>query len=79
MPFSQTDYLTQLSHSPAVQVKQLAETVIPYLGDMLVLQNRTGLVMLPATDSAEGTIFHLGEILNISQASVNGDYSHVAE
>jgi len=61
--FSQSEYLTILSHASAAEVKQLAEAIIPYLGDILVLQNRTGLVMLPATDSAEGTVFHLGEIL----------------
>jgi alpha-D-ribose 1-methylphosphonate 5-triphosphate synthase subunit PhnG len=63
MPFTQSEVLTILTHAPADQVKQLAEAIIPHLGDILVLQNRTGLVMLPATDSAEGTTFHLGEIL----------------
>ncbi len=63
MLFSQSDTLTVLSHAPAAQVKALAESVIPQLGDILVLQNRTGLVMLPAVDSAEGTTFQLGEIL----------------
>jgi alpha-D-ribose 1-methylphosphonate 5-triphosphate synthase subunit PhnG len=61
--FTQSETLTILTHAPADAVKQLAESVIPSLGDVLVLQNRTGLVMLPAIDSAEGTTFHLGEIL----------------
>ena len=61
--FTQSDCLTLLTHAPAAPVKALAEAIIPHLGDILVLQNRTGLVMLPATDSAEGTTFHLGEIL----------------
>ena len=61
--FIQSDSLTILTHAPAAPVKALAEAIIPHLGDILVLQNRTGLVMLPATDSAEGTTFHLGEIL----------------
>jgi alpha-D-ribose 1-methylphosphonate 5-triphosphate synthase subunit PhnG len=67
--FSQSDYLTILTHAPAAAVKQIAEVVIPLLGDILVLQNRTGLVMLPAVDSAEGTTFHLGEVL-VAQAHV---------
>jgi alpha-D-ribose 1-methylphosphonate 5-triphosphate synthase subunit PhnG len=61
--YTQSETLTILSHAPAALVKQLAESIIPQLGDILVLQNRTGLVMLPAIDSAEGTTFHLGEIL----------------
>lgn len=68
-PFSQSDYLTILTHAPAEVVKALAEAVIPHLGDILVLQNRTGLVMLPAVDSADGTTFHLGEVL-VTQAHV---------
>jgi alpha-D-ribose 1-methylphosphonate 5-triphosphate synthase subunit PhnG len=28
-----------------------------------VLENRTGLVMLPSTDTAKGSRFHLGEVL----------------
>ena len=61
--FTQSDYLTILTHAPAEAVKELAEDVLPQLGAITVLQNRTGLVMLPYRDSAEGTIFHLGEVL----------------
>ena len=67
--FTQSEYLTILTHAPAAQVKELAEAIIPQLGDIRVLQNRTGLVMLPAVDSAEGTTFHLGEVLT-SEAHV---------
>ena len=59
----QQDYLSTLTHAPADAVKQLAEEVIPALGEIAVLRNRTGLVMLPYTDSAQGTVFHLGEAL----------------
>jgi hypothetical protein len=31
--FTQSEYLTVLSHAPAEQVKALAERVIPHLGD----------------------------------------------
>jgi len=61
--FTQSEYLTILTHAPSEAVKQLAEQVIPHLGEITVLQNRTGLVMLPYTDSAQGTVFHLGEVL----------------
>ena len=61
--FTQSEYLTILTHAPAAEVKLVAEAVIPRLGDIVVLRNRTGLVMLPAIDSAQGTTFHLGEIL----------------
>lgn len=67
--FSQSDYLTILTHAPAAAVKALAEETLPSLGDVQVLINRTGLVMLPYTDSAEGTIFHLGEVL-VSEAHI---------
>ena len=67
--FTQSEYLTILTHAPAEPVKLMAEQVIPQLGAITVLQNRTGLVMLPYTDSAEGTIFHLGEVL-ISEAHI---------
>jgi alpha-D-ribose 1-methylphosphonate 5-triphosphate synthase subunit PhnG len=61
--FTQSDSLTILTHAPGDAVKQLAEQVIPHLGQITVLHNRTGLVMLPYTDSAQGTVFHLGEVL----------------
>ena len=67
--YTQSEYLTILTHAPAAEVKQLAEQAIPQLGDILVLQNCTGLVMLPAIDSAEGTTFHLGEVL-VAQAHI---------
>ncbi|NDJ62219.1 MAG: phosphonate C-P lyase system protein PhnG [Chloroflexi bacterium] len=67
--FSQSDYLTILTHAPADPVKLLADELIPALGEIAVLVNRTGLVMLPYTDTAQGTIFHLGEVL-VSEAHV---------
>lgn len=67
--FSQSEYLTILTHAPAPAVKALAETVIPHLGSIRVLLNRTGLVMLPYTDTAQGARFHLGEVL-VSESHV---------
>lgn len=63
MAFTQSEYLTILTHSPSDTVKQMAEAVIPALGQITVLKNQTGLVMVPYTDSAQGTTFHLGEVL----------------
>lgn len=61
--YTQTEYLTILTHASADVVKPFADAVIPFLGKITVLQNRTGLVMLPYTDTAGGTQFHLGEVL----------------
>lgn len=61
--------LTTLTHAPAEPVKQLAEALLSALGDVRVLTNRTGLVMLPYTDSVTGAAFHLGEVL-VSEAHI---------
>ena len=44
-------------------VKAFTELLLPVLGPIDVLRNRTGIVMLPATDSVQGTRFHMGEVL----------------
>jgi len=64
-----TSLLTTLTHAPADKVKRLAEDLLLALCDVRVLVNRTGLVMLPYTDSAGGVTFHLGEVL-VSEAHV---------
>ncbi len=69
MPYTQSQSLTLLTHAPAQPVKDLAEVLLPLLGDVTVLVNRTGLVMLPYTDTATGTRFHLGEVL-VSESRV---------
>lgn len=65
----QTTYLGILSRSPAPLVKQFAEKLIPVLGPIEVLRNRTGLAMLPMADTAQGASFYLGEVL-LAEASV---------
>lgn len=70
--WTQSAYLSVLSRAPVEAVNQLAETVIPQLGDVRVLKNQTGLVMLPYTDSAHGTVFHLGEVL-VAEAHIHLD------
>jgi alpha-D-ribose 1-methylphosphonate 5-triphosphate synthase subunit PhnG len=66
---TQSEYLGVLSYAPAPAVKEQAEKVIPALGSIDVLNNRTGLVMLPYTDSAKGVVSHLGKVL-VSEAQV---------
>lgn len=65
----QSEYLAVLAQAPAEQVKQFADELIPQLGPIQVLQNRTGLAMLPMQDSAQGSTFYLGEVL-IAEAHV---------
>ncbi len=80
MPFSQREYLSILTHAPADAVKVFADDIIPHLGTITVLQNRSGLVMLPYTDSAKGARFHLGEVL-VTEAHVqlaNGSQGYAA-
>jgi len=55
--------LSILSHAPAQDVIALADDILTRFEDVKVLQNRTGIVMLPYRDSARGVIFHLGEVL----------------
>ncbi len=57
------DALSTLTHALVDLVQQLAEAVLPDLGEITVLRNRTGLVMMPFTDTAHGNVFHLGEVL----------------
>ncbi len=67
--FTQSDALTILTHAPSEAVKLFADEIIPFLGHITVIQNRTGLVMLPYTDTAQGARFHLGEVL-VAEAHV---------
>lgn len=61
--------LSILAKADGDRIKAFAETLIPQLGDLEVMENRTGLVMLPMRDTAQGTNFHLGEVL-VSEARI---------
>lgn len=63
------EYLTVLTHAPADEVKTFVDSLLACLAEVQVLTNRTGLVMLPYTDTVQGTLFHLGEVL-IAEAHV---------
>ena len=72
----QSHALLTLSSVPAQTLKNFTDEL---LGDLEVLnvrvevlENRTGLVMLPAQDNAQGTRFFLGEVL-VSEARVRVD------
>jgi len=64
-------WLSILNRVPAEEVKAFVEGLLPQLEPhpLEVLQNRTGLVMLPGQDTAQGECFHLGEVL-VSEAWV---------
>lgn len=61
--------LDVLCRAPAALVKQFADDLIPSLGEIEVLYNRTGLAMLPMQEPVKGTMFYLGEVL-IAEARV---------
>ncbi|ASP21572.1 phosphonate metabolism protein PhnG [Antarctobacter heliothermus] len=61
--------LSVLARADATRLKTFVEPLIADLGDIEVRENRTGLVMLPMRDTAQGTHFHLGEVL-VSEAHI---------
>ena len=63
------DTLGTLARAESARLKAFAETLIPDLGEIEVLQSRSGLVMLPMRDTAGGVAFHLGEVL-VSEAHI---------
>lgn len=63
------DTLSVLAQCPPDQLKQFVDSVLPELGDVDVIKNRSGITMLPYRDSAKGTTFLLGEVL-VSEAHV---------
>jgi alpha-D-ribose 1-methylphosphonate 5-triphosphate synthase subunit PhnG len=65
----QASYLGILSRASAEAVKTFADGLIPALGLIEVIENRTGLVMVPMIDTARGAAFYLGEVL-IAEARV---------
>ncbi len=63
------DTLGTLARADGAKLKAFAETLIAELGEIEVLQSRSGLVMLPTRDTAGGVAFHLGEVL-VSEAHI---------
>lgn len=67
---SHDSMLSILARADADRIKAFAEPLIADLGEIEVTENRTGLVMLPMRDTAQGTHFHLGEVL-MSEARIS--------
>lgn len=61
--------LNLLARARPEGLKALAESVLDGLGDIAVITNRTGLVMVPMRDTVENVDFHLGEVL-VSEAHI---------
>lgn len=61
------ELLEVLCRAETGTLSTLAEQALEQLGEVEVLHNRTGLVMLPYRDTVKGTTFHLGEVL-VSEA-----------
>ena len=61
--------LSILARARPAPLKALAETLLEHLGDITVITNRTGLVMVPMRDTVENVDFHLGEVL-VSEAHI---------
>ncbi|MGC9418875.1 MAG: phosphonate C-P lyase system protein PhnG [Rhodovulum sp.] len=61
--------LSILARARPEALQELAETLIDALPPLEVIENRTGLVMLPMTDTVKGASFHLGEAL-VAEARV---------
>ena len=61
-----------LARADAARLAAFAETLLPGLGDVEVIQSRTGLVMLPMRDTVQGTDFHLGEVL-VAEAHIRAE------
>lgn len=61
--------LETLARADEAALKAFAEELLPALGEIDVIQSRTGLAMLPMRDTVQGTDFHLGEVL-VAEAHV---------
>ena len=59
----QSTYLSILTAADGAAVKDFVEPLLARLSAVQVLASRTGLAMLPFTDSVKGITFYLGETL----------------
>jgi len=74
--FGHGEALDILARSRPEGLKALAESVLENLGDLRVIANRTGLVMVPMRDTVENVDFHLGEVL-VSEARIADEAGNV--
>lgn len=68
--------LDVLARARPDRLKALAETLLEGMGEISVITNRTGLVMVPMRDTVENVDFHLGEVL-VSEAHIADAAGHV--
>lgn len=66
---NQAEVLSTLTCAEATELKRFTESLLDTLGEISVLENRTALVMLPYSDTAQGSSFYLGEVL-VSEAHI---------
>ena len=65
-----------LARARPENLKRHAEALLTDLGDITVIANRTGLVMVPMRDTVGQVDFHLGEVL-VSEARITNRGGHV--
>lgn len=71
-----SEALSVLARAEPLRLKALAEQLLEGLGDIRVIANRTGLVMVPMRDTVENADFFLGEVL-VSEAHIADAAGHV--
>lgn len=67
--------LSTLARAAPERLKAMADDVLDALGEIDVLQSRTGLVMLPMRETRDGVAFHMGEVL-MSEAHIQHGDAH---
>jgi alpha-D-ribose 1-methylphosphonate 5-triphosphate synthase subunit PhnG len=65
-----------LARARPEHLKRHAEALLADLGEVTVIANRTGLVMVPMRDTVGQVDFHLGEVL-VSEAQITNPAGHV--
>lgn len=69
-------HLAILARARPERLTALAEILLEAMGDITVVTNRTGLVMVPMRDTVENVDFHLGEVL-VSEAHIHDASGHI--
>ncbi|MBN7759448.1 phosphonate C-P lyase system protein PhnG [Nitratireductor aquimarinus] len=78
-PPGDTDHratLDILARARPERLKQHAEILLEEMGEITVIANRTGLVMVPMRDTVQNVDFHLGEVL-VSEAHIADEAGNV--
>lgn len=75
-PRDHAQVLAVLARARPAPLKELAERLLDTMGELQVIENRTGLVMLPMRDSVQAVDFHLGEVL-VSEAHIRDGAGNV--